>query len=122
MNTVLWIDREHAKLFNMDSGKLTMNQLHPHDPEHHTHKHDQDEKDSARFFKSVHEQLKNKKEVIILGPGLTKKHFQTYLETHDPACEKRVLKYITTDHPTDHQIAEYFKLFQEDALGRRVLA
>ena len=107
-HTILWLDRENAKLFNLEEGKLSTKHLHAHDPNHHTHVINQDEKDSQRFYKTVHEHIKDKKDIVILGPGLAKKHFQTYLETHFPVFQKSVMAYVTVDHPTDHQIMQYF--------------
>ena len=109
-NTILWIDRENAKLFNMDAGKLTTQHLHAHDPDHHTHVKMQSDHESARFYKNVYEHIKDRKDLVVMGPGLGKKHFLGYLETHHPVFQKQNIKtYVTVDHPTDAQILEYFK-------------
>ena len=109
-NTILWLDSKNAKIFNLDEGKLTTRQLHPHDPDHHTHSKNEGENESSRFFKTIGEEIKNKKHILILGPGLAKKHFSAYLKTHYPSVHENLLALVTIDHPTTAQIIEYFKI------------
>jgi len=108
-DAILWIDHEKAKLFNLDRGKISTKHLHAHDPNHHTHVKMQDEKSSAHFYKQIHEQIKDRKDIVLMGPGLAKNHFVTYIENHYPVFKKNITTSVTVDHPTDAQIMEYFR-------------
>ena len=109
-DTIIWIDREKAKLFKMQGGEVVTRHLHAHDPNHHTHILEQSDKESVRLYENVFAQIKDSKEVLVIGPGLAKKHFQTFIETHHQAFKNNVVEYLTVDHPTDAQIREYFEL------------
>ena len=112
-HAILWMDRENAKLFNLENSRVTHRVLHAHEPDHHTHHRDQDEKTSAHFLKTIFENVKDFKKIVILGPGLAKKHFTAYLGEHHPDFVKRIAACITVDHPTDGQMMEYFKVMHD---------
>jgi stalled ribosome rescue protein Dom34 len=82
---------------------------------HHTHSLDElDQKQhEQRFFSEIIEHLATASSILILGPGVTKHHFQNYLMEHFPSLSRRVIGCETSDHPTDSQIA---------AMAKRALA
>jgi stalled ribosome rescue protein Dom34 len=104
---VVWIDRENAKVFEFSREKMERKTLKSHSPDHHTHR--MDNKDSERIekklFLEVAEELSSDSQILILGPGVVKHHFQNYLNEHHPILSKRVVACETVDHPTDPQIA-----------------
>jgi len=110
---VIWIDREHAKLFQFSNDKMERKALHAKHPDHHTHVIGQ--LDLAQwektFFTEVANHLESSSQILILGPGIAKHHFQTYLMEHHPLLSKKVVGCEAVDHPTDGQIASLARRF-----------
>lgn len=112
----VWIDRTHAKIFQcsrdkIDQKMLSFNSQRP-GPLH------LDNEDLAHrektLFPAVVEALSTGSQILIMGPGVMKHHFQNYLNEHYPLLSKRVVGCETADYPTDPQISaqilRYFKL------------
>lgn len=127
MNTsvsVVWIDREQAKVFQISQEKMERKSIRAKHVEHHTHSIE--EIDRARFarafFTEVAKDLEGASSILILGPGLAKHQFQTHLVEHHPMLAKRIAGCETVDHPTDAQIAAmaqtFFKLQTAAGAGR----
>lgn len=113
---VIWIDRETARLFLLSDEKMERKNLEVHMPEHHTHGKDASDRDRKehKLFAAAAKELGAVDRVLILGPGVAKHHFKTYLEEHYPKEARKVVGLETVDHPTDGQIAAYTKkLFAE---------
>jgi stalled ribosome rescue protein Dom34 len=110
---VIWVDREHAKLFQFSNEKMERKTLQARHHDHHTHQHDQlDQKQQeSAFFSLVVESLSEASRILILGPGVAKHHFQTYLMEHQPALAKKIVGCETVDHPTDPQIVALARKF-----------
>ncbi len=87
--------------------------LHSGYIDHHTHRLDQlDHAQKERaLFDDVAKELTNAAQILILGPGVAKYHFQTHLIEQYPALAKKVVGCETVDHPTDPQIAEFAQKF-----------
>jgi len=109
IDSILWMDHEKAQLFKLKGTEIIVRHLHRHDPDHHTHVKSQDENVSPRFYKTLQAELNGENKILVLGPGLAKKHFQSYLENHFPDFAKKVVDYLTVDHPTERQIEAYFQ-------------
>lgn len=105
--SVVWLDREHAKLFHFSEEKMERETCHASRHDHHTHKLDQNEYEDVTLYDSVANKLQNAKRILILGPGTAKTHFLTRLKERYSSLAKRVVGCETTDHPTDGQIAAY---------------
>jgi stalled ribosome rescue protein Dom34 len=103
----LWIDREHAKFFTFSQERMERTHLDARHMEHHNHA--KDHNDASRwenkFFADVANRLREASQVLILGPGMAKHHFRTYLMEHVPLVAKAVVGCETVSHPTDPQIA-----------------
>lgn len=111
ISTVVWIDRDHAKIFEISDERMERIVLHARTPDHHTHRLDADEKESPKFYEEVSQRLGDATKVLILGPGIARKHFHTFLEERHPDIAKKVIGSETVDHPTDHQIAAFATRF-----------
>ena len=109
----VWVDRTHAKVFNFSPEKLTHKQFAAHTQNHHTHAEDQVEhqKQELHFFKEFTPELSIAEELLILGPGVAKHHFNTFLTEHYPALAKKVVGCESVDHPTDPQIIALARKF-----------
>ena len=110
---VIWVDRDHAKLFQFSNEKMERINLHASHQDHHTHRLDQiDQKQQDNsFFSEVAARLSEATRILILGPGVAKHHFQNYLTEHLPALAKKIAGCETVDHPTDSQIAALARKF-----------
>lgn len=105
--SVAWVDREHARLFYFSDEKMERKNLHAHQPDHHTHRQEDDERRSQRFYHQISDHLKESDCLLILGPGIAKFHLKTHIMDHFPALGRRIIGCETIDHPTDPQIAAY---------------
>ena len=110
---VLWIDLKQAKIFQFSDEKMERRNLEASHTDHHTHRSDNlDRQQHERaFFVHLAEALKDASQLLILGPGVVKHHFQSFLIEHCPVLAKRVVGCETVDHPTDPQIAALARKF-----------
>ena len=115
--SVIWIDRENARIFHLSDEKMERKQLKLRHPDHHTHHRDHLDQDREEpgLFKEIATELQDSERLLIIGPGVAKHHFQNYLNEHQPFLAKRVAGVETVDHPTDGQIAALAKKFFEKA-------
>ena len=77
----IWIDGEKAKLYEFTEAKLIHTDLSDPSPLHHTHGEDQlaHQKKEQSFFKTLMPKLEKASSILILGPGVTKSHFQKFI-------------------------------------------
>ena len=111
---VVWMDSKKAMLYNLTDGG-TKSHLENDGPDHHTQKKDQvSDSNLNHFYKNLTTALKDASEILILGPGQSKEHFKSHVESHVSAMAKRIVGLETSDHPTDNQILakgrEFFKM------------
>ncbi len=111
---VVWMDSEKAQLFNMKSSGVERSHVNIHGADHHT-RHKKDLHEVAHlenFYRDLALRLKDADQILILGPGLSKNHFKTYLETHHTASlASKIAGLENSDHPTDNQIIASAKKF-----------
>lgn len=112
-NYVIWIDREHAKIFKFEEDKASQKNLSVKHMEHHTHRQDNFDhmRYETRLFADSAAILQNADQLLILGPGVAKHHFQNYLAEHFPILSKKVAACENSDHPTDPQLFAYAKKY-----------
>ena len=117
---VVWMDSGHAKIFHVTGGAVSLAKAMRHDIDHHTaNKNDSKHKDSPRFFQDVAEQLNvTDDRVLLVGPGVCKSHFISYLEGHhQKKLATRIVGTEAMDHPSDAQIVAFArKYFPEGTL------
>ena len=109
----IWVDRTHAKEFQFTTTGIVHKNFEAHTHLHHTHVEGQKDhfREEIQFFKELTPGLEKASEILILGPGLAKHHFQTFLTEHHPAISKKVIACEAVDHPTDPQIIAMSKKF-----------
>ena len=110
---VIWIDREHAKLFQFSEEKMERKNLEARHTDHHTHRLDQLDvkRQEHEFYSEIATHFPESERILIVGPGVAKHHYQTFLTEHFPALAKKVAGCETLDHPTDPQIAALARKF-----------
>ncbi len=102
----IWVDHKQANVFKFTSGGIKKEEFQGHFPNHHTHNNDnrEEQKHEEQVFKQLMPQLNDAKEILILGPGITKTHLKKYLESHSSNLSKKIVGCETTDHPTEPQL------------------
>jgi stalled ribosome rescue protein Dom34 len=104
---VVWLDYEKAHIFALGISGVEKSHLEKSGIDHHTHnkKDHHGDSPSEHFFRDLAVRLKDSGQLLILGPGLAKKHFKTHLETHHTeGLAKKIIGVENSDHPTDNQI------------------
>ena len=111
---IVWIDQEHAKLFQFAAGKQPVEtQVKRITHDHHTHgKHEHADAEHQAYFHDVAKHLVNATEILLVGPGLAREHFRTHLKKHHhSALEAAIVGSEPMDHPTDPQILAHARKF-----------
>ncbi len=111
---VIWIDREHAKLFYFsETGFQKKEKFHASRKDHHTHARDgyDLQREENFLFREAAQALENVEKILIVGPGISKHHFRNYLREQSPMVFRKVLAVENCDHPTDAQIAALARTF-----------
>lgn len=106
---VVWIDQHEAKLFEFSAERMVRQSFRS--DVHFKKDQINLQQQERRFFAEVAARLVGGQKMLILGPGMTKHHFQNYLVEQLPAMAKKIVSCETTDHPTDGQIAAFARKF-----------
>jgi stalled ribosome rescue protein Dom34 len=115
-SAILFVDSDHAKIFNLVPGKMETVELKKHEIKHHLTADKNNEEHEKHFFHEVATALKGVTELLVVGPGFAKNRFQSHLETHHHGdLAKSIVGLDTIDHPTDPQIMavgrKFFKAY-----------
>lgn len=121
MNTfVVWMDSKRAHIFNLKSAGIDKSTINKIEQDHHTrHKNDKrSDSSSAHYYRDLAAQLKGADQLLIIGPGLAKKHFKDHLTTHLASTLGKKIKGIENfesfEHTTENQlIAKAHKFFKK---------
>lgn len=114
---IIWLDSEHASIFDLKVSGIEKSQLQRQVIDHHTTNKKDHHGDPAteHFYRDLAKRIKDAEEILLLGPSLSKNHFKTYLESHTPGLAKAIVGIEATDHPTDNQIMaigrKFFKTY-----------
>lgn len=113
MNTyVVWIDLDRANIFKILPETKTHTIIKRTEIKHHTHADPENHKNGEKFFHDVSEFLDGAQEILLMGPGLAKKHFRSHLDRHHHSgLAKAIVGVETVDHPTDRQILDLSRRF-----------
>ncbi len=110
----VWLDSEHAKFFEIDAGKVNHQTIKNKHHDHRTDSKAEHAHASDPLFKELTVKMGHAERILIIGPGLAKDHFKSYLEKHHHGgLAKKIIGMQTVDHMTDNQVLawvrEYFK-------------
>jgi len=117
MDYIVWLDSEKAQIFSLTNSGIEKSNLEKSGMDHHSHERKDHLNDSnlEHFYRDLAIKLNDAEQLLITGPGLAKKHFTTYLESHANGLSKKVVGVENSDHPTDNQILasgrEFFKTY-----------
>ncbi len=105
---LIWLDREHARLFELsETGELEIKKFQAHHTEHHTHARDafDHQRGENHFFKEIASAMDGAEKLAIIGPGMAKYHFRSYLMEQKPMIARTIDKVESADHPSEAQVA-----------------
>jgi stalled ribosome rescue protein Dom34 len=111
-HAAVWLDHHEARIFHVsldadDEATVRAPKQHVHrHPKGPTEAHAHPD-DLRHFFRDVAKALDGAAEVIVGGPSTAKAQFMAYVEEHDPALARRVVKVESSDHPTDAQLVAH---------------
>ena len=123
---VVWIEMDRAKVFKIEAGKEKHPVImHRREIKHHTSRDPENHKNSEKFFHDVAAELKGASEILLIGPGLAKQHFDAHLKRHHhDTLAKAVVGFESSDIVSDEKLLElsrsFFKIF--DIYGSQVRA
>ncbi len=114
-HAIVWMDHQEAHVVMFDREHVQAQRIHSRSH----HKHQGKGVDAVAFYQSIATALLGSHEVLLTGPGSAHQDFRTWCSAHEPGTSGRIVDSITTDHPSDAQLAalarQYFKKF--DALA-----
>ncbi len=111
MDYIIWMDSEKAQVFGLNTTGIEKSNIKKSGVDHHSNVDNVNDEHLNHFYKDLTAKLSGAGEVLIMGPGVSKTHFKTYLDSHDAAVSKNVLSVENSDHPSDNQILEVGKTF-----------
>ena len=113
-NFVIWMDQDHAKIFELHPNKIEAHNMKRHEIRHHSgfEKEQNNHKNGENFFHLIAKSLSDAHQILLLGPGLAKAHFKAHLDQHHHSdLAKKVVAVETVDHPTDPEIVASAKKY-----------
>ena len=120
-HAVVWLDHQEAHIAFFDRDHATTQRIHSKSQ----HKHQGKTTDMNGYFADIAKAVKDCREVLLTGPGLTRQHFKDWAAQHATALSKGVVDCIASDHPTDAQLVamarQYFKKFDRMAANPSAL-
>ena len=114
-HAVVWMDHQESHVLMFDREHMEAQRIRSRSH----HKHQGKAGDTAAFYAEVAKALAGAREVLLTGPGLARKEFQDWCNSHQKGMAGTVVDSIVSDHPSDAQLVamakQYFKKF--DAMG-----
>lgn len=116
---IAWIEMDRARIFKVRADGPEIQILRRHEIRHHTSRDPENRKNCDKFFKKVTAAIGDADEILLMGPGLTKDHFRTYLEKHDELLSHCIVGALTLDLDSDARLmARSRQFFKEyDVFG-----
>lgn len=112
---VLWMDHDHAKIFNFKSESPEISHLsNKHHVNHHNTGHVEHEKleQQKKFYHELSEKIAPAERLLLVGPGLAKNEFKNYLLSHHAqGVAKSIVGTEAMDKISDGEIQALAKKF-----------
>lgn len=106
-DTIVWIDRDHARVFHFGREKANEGLLHATRHQHHAPSRDRVERERSErtLYNQVAAELNKSRRILVIGPGVAKHHFHTFLFEHHPVLARKISAVETVDHPSEAQVS-----------------
>ena len=109
---LLWIDHQHSKIFKFTASGKSEQNVNNHHHESHTGNSDNAKKEHEhKFYHEVAEKLKDATELLIVGEGMGRTEFKSYLDKHHLPLAKKVIGNEPMDKATDGEILNMAKKY-----------
>lgn len=111
---VLWIDHNHATVFNFSPKGESISHLeNTHHQNHHTNHWEQEKvEQQKKFYADIGNQLSEDGKFLLLGPSQAKLEFKKYLEDHDKRnLAQAIVGVETLDKLSDGQVRDFAKKY-----------
>lgn len=116
---VVWLDSKNAHVFAMKTTGIEKSIVSKSNKDHHTrHKSDKGkDSHSENYYNELTKKLKGADQILLMGPGLAKNHFNDHLTTHEAnILAKKIIgleKMESFEHKTEKQMmAKAHKFFR----------
>lgn len=116
MEYIVWLDSEKAQIFGLNTAGIEKSNLKKSGGTHAQGNDNVNDEQLKHFYHDLSSKLSDAQGLLLMGPGDSKTHFKTYLDSHSAGVAKNVLGVENSDHPSDNQILEagkpFFKTYQ----------
>lgn len=108
-HAIVWIDHLEARIFHFTAGDADGVVIRSDSPDRHLHhragsRTGNRAPDDHEFFEAVLRALEGAQEWLVVGPGLAKTAFVSYVHSKHPAEVGRIVHVEALDHPTDGEL------------------
>ena len=113
---VVWVEMDRAKAFKIEAGEKHPVIMHRREIKHHNSNDPENHKNSEKFFHDLAQEIKDATELLLIGPGLAKQHFEDHLKRHHhDDLAKAIVGKETSHHLTDEMLLalsrKFFRLY-----------
>lgn len=134
MKTGIWLDKEKAHIVTLQNGEVSFNTILSNVENFHIHggsgtrlkggpqdvvqdsKYLEREKHQLKkYFNEIVSEIKDSKELVLLGPAQTSKKLQTEISNKYPGLKTRVKDVVKTDSMSKSQLKAWVKDFFKSA-------
>lgn len=134
-HAIVWLDRSEAHVILFDREHIAAQKIKSRSHHKATGGHTGSHQGSGRgdsasghssgdesYHHSIAETLKGVHEILITGPAQAKDEFKTHCARHDKDIDKAIVGVITSDHPSDGQLAAMAKQYflKYDQMNRQL--
>ncbi len=112
MDYIIWLDSEKAEVFGLNTDGIEKSNVKKSGGSHQSRDNDNvSDEHLKHFYSDLSSKLNDAEKLLIMGPGESKTHFKTYLDSHAAVLSKNVLSVENSDHPSDNQILDQGRKF-----------
>ena len=110
----VWIDHQEARVLRLheDDARFEEATVHSHGhKQHEKHGDGHRTKPPVELFHHVIEAMQSASHVVVMGPGSAKDELVAHVASHHAPLRARILGVLSSDHPSDRQIAHEARQF-----------
>lgn len=106
---VLWIDHDHAKIFDFSpEGQKIVHLENNHQKNHHSgHFENQQSEQQKKFYKEVGANLTPAGKILLVGPSQAHLEFKKHIDSHQQALSKAIIGMETLDQMTEGEVRNF---------------